>query len=152
MISRRSCSSGFLRSSAFQSRSAPRRRRDRPRMFPAKLGEALARGSVVEADIDRAAGHVLGQMERFGWLDHPPRHTVVPQDIEANARIIQQTTERGAVLLKNDGVLPLERADLDSLALIGPGRTADVRDRHRHGAVLSADPSARLARGTRSGP
>jgi beta-glucosidase len=78
-------------------------------------------GSVVEADIDRAAGHVLGQLERFGWLDHPPRHTVVPQDIEANARIIQQTTERGAVLLKNDGVLPLKRADLDSLALIGPG-------------------------------
>ena len=92
-----------------------------PEDVSAKLGEALARGSVVEADIDRAAGHVLGQLERFGWLDHAPRHTVVPQDIEANARIIQQTTERGAVLLKNDGVLPLERADLDSLALIGPG-------------------------------
>jgi beta-glucosidase len=87
----------------------------------AKLGLALARGSVVEADIDRAAGHVLGQLERFGWLDHAPRHAVVPQDIEANARIIRQTAERGAVLLKNDGVLPLGRADLDSLALIGPG-------------------------------
>src|SRR5262245_10721994 len=87
----------------------------------AKLGQALARGSVVEADIDRAAGHVLGQLERFGWLDRAPRHAVAPQDIEANARIIQQTAERGAVLLKNDGALPLERADLESLALIGPG-------------------------------
>ena len=87
----------------------------------AKLGLALARGSVVEADIDRAAGHVLRQLERFGWLDRAPRHTVVPQDIEANARVIRQTAERGAVLLKNDGVLPLARADLDSLALIGPG-------------------------------
>jgi beta-glucosidase len=86
-----------------------------------KLGDALARGSVVDADIDRAVAHVLGQIERFGWLDHPPRHALAPQDIEANARIIQRTAERGAVLLKNDGVLPLRSADLDSLALIGPG-------------------------------
>lgn len=87
----------------------------------AKLGDALARGSVVAADLDRAAGHVLGQIERFGWLDHPPQHKVLPQDIEANARIIQRTAERGAVLLKNDGILPLRSADLESLALIGPG-------------------------------
>jgi beta-glucosidase len=31
-----------------------------PEDVSAKLGQALARGSVVEADIDRAAGHVLG--------------------------------------------------------------------------------------------
>ena len=43
----------------------------------------------------------------------------VPQDIEANARIIQQTTERGAVLLKNDGVLPLPQKAM-TLAIIGP--------------------------------
>jgi beta-glucosidase len=86
-----------------------------------KLGEALARGSVVAADVDRAAARVLGQIERFGWLDRPPSHALAPQNIEANARIIQRTTERGAVLLKNDGVLPLRSADLDSLALIGPG-------------------------------
>ncbi|HKQ12621.1 MAG TPA: glycoside hydrolase family 3 C-terminal domain-containing protein [Steroidobacteraceae bacterium] len=86
-----------------------------------KLGEALARGSVGHADIDRAAARVLGQMERFGWLDRPPSHVLAPQNIEENARIIQRTTERGAVLLKNDGVLPLRSADLDSLALIGPG-------------------------------
>ncbi len=88
---------------------------------PRNLGAALLKGTVTDADIDRAAGHVLGQIERFGWLDHAPRHTVAPQPIAANARVIQQTTERGAVLLKNDGVLPLRSADLDSLALIGPG-------------------------------
>ena len=85
------------------------------------LGEALARGSVTDTDITRAAGHVLGQMERFGWLDHAPRHTVAPQNIAANALVIQRTVERGAVLLKNDGVLPLRAAALESLALIGPG-------------------------------
>lgn len=85
------------------------------------LGEALSRGSVSDEDIDRATAHVLGQMERFGWLDRAPRHTVVPQMVEENARIIQRTAERGAVLLKNEGVLPLQPKDLESLALIGPG-------------------------------
>ena len=85
------------------------------------LGEALARGTVTDADIDRAAGRVLTQLERFGWLDHAPSHKVVAQDIAGNARIVQRLSERGTVLLKNEGILPFSRADLDSLALIGPG-------------------------------
>ncbi len=85
------------------------------------LGEALARGTVTDADIDRAAGRVLAQLERFGWLDRAPNHRVGAQDIQGNARIVQRLAEHGAVLLKNDGILPLARADLDSLALIGPG-------------------------------
>jgi len=85
------------------------------------LGRALARGSVADADIDRAVARVLGQMERFGWLDHAPSHRVVPEDIAADAAVVQRTAERAAVLLKNDGILPLHRAELPSVALIGPG-------------------------------
>src|SRR5262249_12090631 len=85
------------------------------------LGEALAKGTVSDSDLDRAVAHVLGQMERFGWLDRPPDHTVRSQPIDANARIVQRLSERGAVLLKNEGVLPLRAADLSSVALIGPG-------------------------------
>jgi beta-glucosidase len=98
---------------------------DAPQPDPAgvskNLGEALAKGSVTDADLDRAAGHVLGRMEAFGWLDHAPSHRVVPQAVEANANTVRRLAERGAVLLKNDGALPLTPADLDSLALIGPG-------------------------------
>lgn len=85
------------------------------------LGEALARGTVTDADIDRAAAHVLAQLERFGWLDRAPNHQVGPQDIAGNARNVQRLAERGSVLLKNDGILPFSRADIDTLALIGPG-------------------------------
>jgi beta-glucosidase len=85
------------------------------------LGEALAKGSVTDADLDRAAGRVLGQMETFGWLDRAPNHSVLPQAVADNAKAVQRLAERGAVLLKNDGVLPLKPEDLDSLALIGPG-------------------------------
>jgi beta-glucosidase len=88
---------------------------------PMNLGEALAQGSVSDADLDHAVAHVLGQMERFGWLDRRPSHQVRAQAIAANARGVQRLAERGAVLLKNDGVLPLRAADLSSLALIGPG-------------------------------
>jgi len=100
-------------------------RRDAVAVPPAgmskNLGEAFAKGAVRDADLDRAVSHVLGQMERFGWLDRPPNHKVETQDIAGNARVIQGLSERGAVLLKNDGVLPLRPADLASLAMIGPG-------------------------------
>lgn len=85
------------------------------------LAEALAKGSVGDADLDRAAGRVLAQMEAFGWLDRAPNHATLPQAVAGNARAVQRLAERGAVLLKNDGALPLKAADLDSLALIGPG-------------------------------
>src|SRR5581483_1073012 len=35
--------------------------------------------------------------------------------------VVRHLSERGAVLLKNDGLLPLRSRDLSSLALIGPG-------------------------------
>lgn len=92
-----------------------------PRGVSKNLGEALAKGTVTDADLDRAVAHVLGQMERFGWLDHAPSHQVRPEPIAADARIVQRLAEQGAVLLKNDGVLPLNAKDLSSLALIGPG-------------------------------
>ena len=92
-----------------------------PAHFSKNLGEALALGTVSDADLDVAAAHVLGQIERFGWLDRPPNHQVRALAVADNARSVQRLAERGAVLLKNDGVLPLRAADMASLALIGPG-------------------------------
>jgi beta-glucosidase len=88
---------------------------------PESLAEALKKGSITEAAITRAAGHLLYEMDRFGLLDGRSKHTVTAQAIEANARIIEQTAEEAAVLLKNEGgALPLKDADLGSIVLIGP--------------------------------
>jgi beta-glucosidase len=88
---------------------------------PKTLSEALKDGSVSESAVTRAAGHVLYEMDRFGFLNGGAKHAVTAQAIEANARIIEQTGEEAAVLLKNDaGLLPLKPADLDSVVLIGP--------------------------------
>jgi beta-glucosidase len=105
----------------YVTRPAPEAPPPEPVGVSKNLGEALARGSVTDANLDRAAGRVLTQMEAFGWLDQAPSHAIRPQAIDDNARAVQRLAERGAVLLKNDGVLPLTQADLDSLALIGPG-------------------------------
>jgi len=82
----------------------------------------LQSGELKEETITRAAGRVLEQMDKFGYLDHPPDHQIHPHAEQENARIIQRTAEDAAVLLKNDGgILPLKAADLASLAMIGPG-------------------------------
>ena len=82
----------------------------------------LQSGELKEEAITRAAGHVLYEMDKFGYLDHPPSHKIQPHATDANARIIQQTAEDAAVLLKNEGnILPLKPSDLASLAMIGPG-------------------------------
>jgi beta-glucosidase len=86
-----------------------------------KIAEALKDGMVDEAAVTRAAGRVLYEMAKFGYLDGESKHDVTAQSIEANAKIIEKTGEESAVLLKNDGgVLPLKAADLDSVVLIGP--------------------------------
>jgi len=79
-------------------------------------------GELKEETITQAAGHVLYEIDKFGYLDHAPDHQIHPHAVEENAKIIQKTAEDAAVLLKNEGgILPLKTADLASLALIGPG-------------------------------
>jgi beta-glucosidase len=79
-------------------------------------------GELKEETITKAAGHVLYEIDKFGYLDHPPSHQIQPHATEANALIIRKTAEDAAVLLKNEGnILPLKTSDLASLAMIGPG-------------------------------
>lgn len=89
---------------------------------PKKMPEGLKDGTVTEARITEAAGRILYEMDRFGYLDGMSKHTVTAQAIEENARVIEKTGEDAAVLLKNDGgALPLKAAELDDTVLIGPG-------------------------------
>jgi beta-glucosidase len=86
-----------------------------------KMPAALADGTVKEAAVTRAAGRVLYEIERFGYLDGLSKHEITVQSINDNARIIEKTGEEAAVLLKNQShALPLKDADMDSVVLIGP--------------------------------
>jgi beta-glucosidase len=92
----------------------------------ANLRAALRAGSVTEATITQAARRILLQMQRFGLLERRDTHTLRAEAVSQDAAVVLRTEEDGAVLLKNDGALPLTRRDLGSLLLIGPGALQTV--------------------------
>ncbi|HTV13679.1 MAG TPA: glycoside hydrolase family 3 N-terminal domain-containing protein, partial [Acidobacteriaceae bacterium] len=53
----------------------------------------VADGTVLLSDIDRAVGHILVQMDRFGLLDHAPKHNVTPIDFAADDPVVEKTAE-----------------------------------------------------------
>jgi beta-glucosidase len=97
-----------------------------PRPDYADLRAALRAGSVTEDTITQAARRILLQMQRFGLLEGRHTHALSAEPVERDAAVVLRTAEDGAVLLKNDGALPLTRHDLGSLLLIGPGALQTV--------------------------
>jgi beta-glucosidase len=86
--------------------------------FGKPLETALANGTVPVTALDDAVARILGQMERYGFLDGERARPEL--DLAAGAAVAQKVAEEGAVLLKNtNAALPLTSA-VNSIALIGP--------------------------------
>jgi beta-glucosidase len=83
-----------------------------------KLADAVRAGDASEADVDRAARRVLHLAEWSGRLDAPDLPDDVSDEDGRTRAVLRRAVAAGAVLLKNDGVLPL--ASVDSVAVIGP--------------------------------
>lgn len=88
---------------------------------PEKLKAALADGSVTQAAVDDSVHRYLRTAIRVGLLDGPP---AVPDpkmvNSDAHRRVAYEAATQGIVLLKNqDHFLPLDRAKVRSLAVIG---------------------------------
>lgn len=89
--------------------------------------EALRKGLCTEQDISRACTHAMRTRLRLGLMDKTPLDDV-PYDVvscTAHKRLSQECAEKSAVLLRNNGVLPLDKGKLRSVAVIGPN--ADSR-------------------------
>ena len=83
---------------------------------------ALKAGKITEATINENVKRILRTAVRVGVVDggYVPDHRFVNSD--AHKRLTFEAASKGIVLLKNDqGVLPLRRNQLKSIALIGPG-------------------------------
>ncbi|MDT0269305.1 glycoside hydrolase family 3 C-terminal domain-containing protein [Streptomyces sp. DSM 44915] len=86
----------------------------------ARLTEALERGLIEEADIDRAAGRLLAMRFRLGEFDPEldPFAADDAHDTAEHRELARLAAEQAVVLLKNDGLLPLAAGR--SVAVLGP--------------------------------
>ena len=84
--------------------------------FGANLKQAVQNGQVPQSRLDDMVHRILRAMITDGLFDHPI--TMGAIDAAGDAAIAQEEEEQGAVLLKNNGVLPLA-TNLASIAVIG---------------------------------
>ncbi|WTR18899.1 glycoside hydrolase family 3 C-terminal domain-containing protein [Streptomyces sp. NBC_00138] len=84
------------------------------------LVQAVQNGQVTQTTVDTMVSRVLTQMFRFGMFDKAPSgsNTAIVTT-PAHAQVALKGVEEGTVLLKNNGTLPLNPANLSSVAVIG---------------------------------
>lgn len=82
-----------------------------------QLVEAVTSGQVAEAEIDVRVLRILTPMYRLGLFDNP----ALAQEFDeaGHALASQKIAEESMVMLKNDGLLPLDPTAVDSVAVIG---------------------------------
>ena len=90
-----------------------------------KLLEAVRAGEVTEAEVDAAAAHVLDLVAWAGLLGAGPDRGEQTRRDPGTAATLRRAAAAGMVLLRNQGgLLPLDRATLGRVALIGPNADA----------------------------
>ena len=92
------------------------------------LARAVQKGLITEKEIDNALYHTLWTRFRLGLFDPPEKVpyskiTIADNDTPASRELALQIARESLVLLKNDGILPLNPGKLKHVAVIGP--TAD---------------------------
>ncbi|SCB58845.1 beta-glucosidase [Rhizobium aethiopicum] len=85
-----------------------------------KLVAAVREGEVEAATVRAAARRMLLLLERVGAFKSKPDLTERAIDLPEDRALIRRLGAEGAVLLKNDGILPLTKTSLDRIAVIGP--------------------------------
>jgi beta-glucosidase len=89
---------------------------------------AVEKGLISEELIDRAVIRLMTTRIRLGMFDEIPQYDEIPftaNDCAAHRKINLETARKTMTLLKNDGVLPLSKEKVKTLAVIGPN--ADSR-------------------------
>lgn len=83
--------------------------------------QAYNEGMVTEAEINRSVEKLFETRLKLGlfdktYLDNIPYDVV---DCEEHNAVSLEAAEKSMVLLKNDGILPLDKSSIDSIAVIG---------------------------------
>ena len=98
---------------------------------PPALADAVKRGLIKEEVVDRQLGKLLRTMLRLGMFDpadRVPYARISPQanGAPSHGELARRAATESIVLLKNDGVLPLNRKAVRRVAVIGPNATSEA--------------------------
>lgn len=89
------------------------------RYFGRRLERAVHKGTVPETVIDGAVTRILRTKARFASVGEPAAYTRDKVGCREHADLAYESARKCVVLLKNDGILPLQREGLEKLAVIG---------------------------------
>src|SRR5207248_4728930 len=82
---------------------------------------ALKTGKVSQATIDEHVRRILREAVRFGFLDHEQTEPSIPLLNHEGQQTALAVARESFVLLKNEGnILPLNKQELKTIAVIGP--------------------------------
>jgi len=90
------------------------------------LAEAVQKGYISEADIDRSVTRLLMTLDKLGLIhDDGPYQGIDLKQVnwEAHHALALEAAEKSIVLLKNNGILPLNKENLSYIYVTGPNAT-----------------------------
>ncbi len=105
------------------------------------LVRAVQKGLITEKDIDQALYYTLGTRFRLGMFDPADKvpyskYTIKDNDTPEHRQLALQIARQSVVLLKNDGILPLDRSKLKRIGVIGPnGNSTSMLHGNYHGSA-----------------
>jgi beta-glucosidase len=103
------------------------------------LVRAVQNGLITEKEIDQALHHTLWTRFRLGMFDPPDKvpyakYTLKDNDTPEHRQVALELARQSLVLLKNDGILPLDRAKYKRISVIGPnGDSKTMLNGNYHG-------------------
>ena len=108
------------------------------------LVRAVQNGLITEKEIDQALYHTLWTRFRLGLFDPADKvpytkYTIKDNDTPEHRQVALEIARQSLVLLKNDGILPLERSKYKRIAVVGPnGNSKSMLNGNYHGTPSKA--------------
>ena len=90
------------------------------RAFGSHVADAVRSGDLDESLLDAQARRLLSVFDRVGALDDPADATERSDDRPEHRALAREAAAASVVLLRNEGVLPLDLAGVRSVAVVGP--------------------------------
>lgn len=90
---------------------------------------AYKEGLVTEEDITRAAERLMATRIRLGMFDEECEYNKIPyelNDCKAHNEVSLMASRKSIVMLRNNGLLPLDKSKLKSIGVIGPNADSEL--------------------------